>query len=213
LSATADLTALLSNAEMRREETHKDEWLDYYMAIKNRALEVIEDLEQTQQPTFSGKVEDWPEFRSVWMELLAEHPESVQVQYLRKSIPANDARHIAGVKTMGEAWRRLEDVYGNLQLNIITVKTNLESFMPKAVERYKKIREVYEAVEKAVTQLSNLGALHYLKEDFSLMNRIVLKLAEEEQTQYHEYITSDDVMTDVSSTWDMFWGWMEKIHI
>ena len=44
MSATADLTALLSNAEMRREETHKDEWLDYYMAIKNRALEVIEDL-------------------------------------------------------------------------------------------------------------------------------------------------------------------------
>ena len=84
---------------------------------------------------------------------------------------------------MGEAWKRLENVYGNLQLNIITVKTNLESFMPKAVERYKKIREVYEAVEKAVTQLSNLGALHYLKEDFSLMNRIVLKLAEEEQTQ------------------------------
>ena len=169
-------------------------------------------MKKLDPPTFSGKVEDWPEFRSVWKELLAGHPDSVQVQYLRKSIPANDARRIAGVKTMGEAWKRLEDVHGNLQLNIITVKTNLETFMPKAVERYKKVQEVYEAVEKAVTQLSNLGALHYLKEDFSLMNRIVLKLSEEDQTQYSEYISSDEMMMDMSSTWDKFWLWMEKIH-
>ena len=48
-NATAELTALHNNAEARKEERHKDEWIDYYLEIKGRALDVIEDLEEAQQ--------------------------------------------------------------------------------------------------------------------------------------------------------------------
>ena len=84
-------------------------------------------MEKLKPPVFSGQVEDWPEFRSVWRDMLSNHPESIQVQYIKSNIPTNDARRIAGVKTMEEVWKRLEKVYGDTQLNIVTVKTNLEN--------------------------------------------------------------------------------------
>ena len=70
-------------------------------------------LERLKPPTFSGKVEDWPEFRSVWKDLLSDYPESVQVQHLKSNIPSADAKRVVGVKSMDEMWRRLEKVYGD----------------------------------------------------------------------------------------------------
>ena len=67
-------------------------------------------LERLKPPTFSGKIEDWPEFRSVWKDLLSDYPESVQVQHLKSNIPAADAKRVIGVKTMKEMWERLEKV-------------------------------------------------------------------------------------------------------
>ena len=133
-------------------------------------------LERLKPPVFSGKIEDWSEFGSVWIDLLSDHPESVQVQHLKANIPAADAKRVVGVKTMVEMWPRLEKVYGDKDLNIITVKSNLENFKPKSNQDFKKVQEVYEAIESAVTQLENLDALHYLKDDFGLMNQLVMKL-------------------------------------
>ena len=56
------------------------------------------------------------------------------------------------------------------------MKSNLENFKPKSNQDFKKVQEVYEAIESDVTQLENLDALHYLKDDFGLMNQLVMKL-------------------------------------
>ena len=141
-------------------------------------------IERLKPPKFSGKIEDWPDFRSVWNDLIADYPESVQVQHLKENLPEVDAKRIAGVKSMAEIWRRLEKVYGDKELNIITVKTNLENFIPKATQDHKRILEVFETIETAVTQLGNLGALQYLKDDFGLMSKLVMKLPSADQRQY-----------------------------
>ena len=169
-------------------------------------------MKKLEPPVFSGKVEDWPEFRCVWKELLADHPESVQVQHFRANIPVADAKRVTGVRTMAEMWRRLEKVYGDTDLNIITVKTNLENFVPKASQDYKRILEVYEAIETAVTQLQNLNALQYLKDDFGLMSKLILKLPAADQRQYTQYVTSDSAKADASTRWEKFWRWMGKLH-
>ena len=92
-------------------------------------------MERLKAPSFSGKVQDWPEFRSIWKELLSDYPERVQVQHLRDNVPEADKRRIAGVTTMAEVWKRLDKVYGDTKLNIMTVKQNLENFSPRAVGR------------------------------------------------------------------------------
>ena len=169
-------------------------------------------IERLKPPSFSGKIEDWPEFRAVWKDLMAACPESIQVQHLKANLPAVDAKRVTGINNMAEMWKRLERVYGDTDLNIITVKTNLENFVPKATIDYKRILEVFEAIETAATQLRNLNALQYLKEDFSLMSKLILKLPATDQKNYSQYITSDAVKTDPSSRWDKFWRWIENLH-
>ena len=148
----------------------------------------------------------------MWKDLLSDYPESVQVQHMKANIPAPDAKRVVGVKTMEEMWRRLEKVYGDKDLNIITLKTNLEKLVPKANVNHKKILEVYEAIESAVTQLGNLDALHYLRDDFGLMNQLVMKLPLADQRQYNQYTASNEYTLDASSRWEKFWKFMERIH-
>ena len=83
----------------------------------------------------------------------------------------------------------------------------LESFVSKAAQDHKRILEVYEAIETAAaTKLQNLGTLHYLQVDFSLVNKIVMKLPVPKQTKYTDYITSEAVKTSPSTRWDEFWN-------
>ena len=91
---------------------------------------------------------------------------------------------------MDEVWKKLERVYGDTELNIVTVKSNLESLVPKVVVDHERIQEVYEAVGSSIAQLEHLNALQYLKDYFGLMNKIVLKLPVSDQVKYSEYITS-----------------------
>ena len=152
-------------------------------------------------PTFSGKIEEWPEFKSVWKELLSGYPDNIQTQHFKTHIPALDAKRVVGVKTMAEMWRRLDKVYGDVELNILTVKNNLENFTPKASADHKRILEVFKCIESAVTQLDNLGALQYLKDDFGLMSKLVLKLPAADQRQYSQYVTSSAARADPRSRW------------
>ena len=62
-------------------------------------------LEKLKAPTFSGKIEDWPEFRSVWKDLMNGYPESIQIQHLKSNLPATDAKRVAGVKNMDRIFR------------------------------------------------------------------------------------------------------------
>ena len=169
-------------------------------------------MEKVKPPTFTGKVEDWPEFRSVWNDLCSDMPESIQVQQVKTHIPPADMKRVAAVKTMKEIWERLERIYEDKELNIVTVKSNLEAFKPRNAPDHQRIQDVFEAVEKAVTQLKNLEALNYLKDDFSLINKIVLKLPEAERRRYSDYMTSVSVELDTTCKWDKFWVWLKSRH-
>ena len=169
-------------------------------------------MELLKSPTFSGKVDDFPEFRSFWRELVLSYPENVQVKHVRANIPVADQRRIAGIRTMAEIWKHLEKVYGDTKLNILTVKQNLEGFAPKSTENCKRVLEVFEAIETAVTQLTNLGALQYIKSDFGLMAKLIAKLPLDDQKRYDKYVTSDTVFFYPSSDWDKFWTLMECLH-
>ena len=141
-------------------------------------------MKKLDPPTFSGKVEEWPEFRSVWKDLMSDLPDSIQIQHFKANIPAGDQKRAFAIKTMKDMWTRLEKVYGDTDLNIITVKSNLETFNPKSIQDFRRIMEVFEAIETAVNQLKNLNALQYLRDDFGLMNKLILKLPLSSQTLY-----------------------------
>ena len=77
--------------------------------------------------SFSGRVEDWPEFRRDWLARYGSLREDVQIQYLKPALPQKDHANIAAVTTMTDCWTRLEKTFGDRTLNIVTVKNNVRS--------------------------------------------------------------------------------------
>ena len=167
-------------------------------------------LEPLKPPMFSGRLEDWCEFCSIWKNLFVEVPEKIQVHYFKKSIPPKDLKHVKGVMSMKDLWARLDAVYGNIELNVLTIKSKLEGLHLKASLDHEKMIELYHAVEYAVTHLVNIGALDYLHEDFRLINRLVMKLPLIEQNHYSVHVTSNPIATDKSSSWEKFWQWLKN---
>jgi hypothetical protein len=100
--------------------------------------------------SFSGGVEDWPEFRRDWLARYGNLREDVQIQYLKPALPQKDHAKIAAVTTMTECWTRLEKTYGDRTLNIVTVKNNLRSCQPKGAQRWEKVSDLHEQIKKAV---------------------------------------------------------------
>ena len=65
-------------------------------------------IEKLKIPTFSGKLEEWPEFRATFVDMMENVPESAKLQYLKSNLPAKDVSQISGLTTLAEAWERLE---------------------------------------------------------------------------------------------------------
>ena len=78
---------------------------------------------------------------------------------------------------MSEYWKRLEKTYGDRTLNIVTVKNNLQAHEPKWSQRWEKVTDLHEVVEKAISHLKVLEAVNSLNDDFELVSSLVAKLA------------------------------------
>ena len=169
-------------------------------------------IEKLKLPTFSGKLEEWPEFRAIFVDMMENVRGSAKLQYLRANIPAKDVSQIAGLTTLAEAWERLERTYGNVQLNIITVKGNLERYVPSSGQDHKKVIDVFEAVERSITQLTRLGSADHIKGDLSLIHKLVSKLPKIVQGQYADYLSSPIVSASVAPDWTKFWEWFQGAY-
>ncbi len=72
---------------------------------------------------FSGQVEDFPKFKRNWLARFGHLENDTQLQYLKPSLPPKDQSKVSAVTTVVKCWRRLGRVYGDRQINIVTVKT------------------------------------------------------------------------------------------
>ena len=160
--------------------------------------------------SFSGRVEDWPEFRRDWLARYGNLREDVQIQYLKPALPQKDQAKVATVTSMADCWTRLEKTYGDRTLNIVTVKNNLRSCQPKGGQRWEKVSDLPEQIEKAVMQLRVLNAEASLAEDFELVSALVSKLAVDYQEDWDKYcISSSDQSLSI---WTRFWSWLDEVN-
>ena len=144
-------------------------------------------LPRLPELSFSGKVEDWPDFRRKWTARYGSVSKDVQVQYLKQSLPAKDKAKVTAIMDIDECWKILERTYGDRQLNIVTVKKALTGFVVKGKEPWEKILSLHGHVEVAIAQLEVLGAKSTLQEDFELVSMLVGKLATETKYDWNRF--------------------------
>ena len=169
-------------------------------------------VEPLNPPRFSGKLEDWSDFRNMWDGLYSDYPEKVQVLYFKESIPPSDRNRVAGVSSMSELWNRLDSIYGDKTLNITSIKSKLESLALESTLEHDQVIEVYQAVERAVTQLESIGAVEYMNNDLALINNLLMKLPYVDRRQYADHLINSEGVTNPHTRWETFWSWLRKKH-
>ena len=92
----------------------------------------------------------------------------------------------------------------------MTVKNNLRKYQPKGVERWEKLIDLHEQIEKAVKQLRVLNAEASLHDDFELVSALVGKLTPLYQEEWDKYsVENDDQST---ALWPRFWSWLDGVN-
>ena len=102
-------------------------------------------------PKFTGDVMNFPEWKQKFEAIMAtqELDDQITLIYLQMSIPKEYEHLLSGVKTMLEAWSRLENRFGDAQQRILAIYNNLVNVVLKGRD-FEKIEALYFDVEHAV---------------------------------------------------------------
>ena len=117
-------------------------------------------LERIKLSPFSGSVEDWPEFKRVFRDLVASarYTDSCYLQQLRAQIPAVACSLIAGVTSVSEAWELLDERYGDMRIGILTVQKRLTHLSLRRGPNHEQLEELVVEVRRASATLTAVGA-------------------------------------------------------
>ena len=105
-------------------------------------------------------------------------------------------------------------MYGNPQLNLITIKTNLENFIPKGQHKYERVIQLYEEVEKGMDQLRVINATHTIAEDFQLVAALVGKLPLDYQEEWDKAVIGSEELGAGSPVplWSQFDMFLKEVY-
>ena len=169
-------------------------------------------LERIRLPNFSGKPEDWAEFRREFLDLVESDqlPASIHISHLKKSLPREAKLLIDGITDSKEAWSHLNKQYGDKTLAIINTKAILLSHDAGNGTPDQQVDSLLQAVRRAISCLRTVGAEHTLFSDFSLVGQLLAKIPQAVQDRWHFHSTSSEFVSDPEDTGPRFIAWLER---
>ena len=124
-------------------------------------------VEKVRLPTFSGRQTDFSEFRSQFRELCQgeRYTPVLEMAQLRLKLPKDALAAIIGLQCPEEAWKRLEELYGNRELSILSALKRIREFKTAKQAPHEQVIELAGAVQRCQTELKNVKALDELLND------------------------------------------------
>jgi len=121
-------------------------------------------LPRIQLPEFSGRFEDWPQFRDLFWSIVVQEPslsKAEKMHYLKTSVKGNADQLIRSLPATEEnferAWTVLSDHFENKRLLIrsyLTAFTSLSQMKPESVS---DLRRIFHGAVTAVGALEGIG--------------------------------------------------------
>ena len=135
-------------------------------------------VEKVKLPTFTGKQEDFAEFKSQFRELCRgeRYTPILEMAQLRQKLPKEALAAISGLQCPELAWVRMEEVYGNREMSILSALKTLRDFRATKSAAHEQVIELAMAVQKCVTELSNVDAVVELVSDRESIACLLLAL-------------------------------------
>ena len=151
-------------------------------------------IEKVKLPTFSGKQEDFAEFRAQFRELCRgeRYTPVLEMAQLKIKLPKEALTSIAGLKCPEMAWARMEEVYGNREISIMSALKNLREFRTSKSASHEQVIELASAVQKCITELTNVAAQQDFLGDREAIACVVQALPPSVRDKWYDRSVPDD---------------------
>ena len=166
-------------------------------------------LERVKLPQFSGSVEDYGEFKSQFRELCSgeNYTSVIELAQLRTKLPRDAASLLVGLVSPEAAWARLDETYGNVDLQVLAALKRLRSFKPSKSAVQGQVVELAVAVQRCLTVLRALSREHEFLSDRETLAEVIDALpVDSQQRWYHRRRTRGETQSEKGAS---FLLWLE----
>ena len=165
-------------------------------------------VEKVKLPTFTGRQEDFSEFRNQFRELCAgeRYTPILEMAQMKLKLPKEALSAISGLQCPEEAWKRLEELYGNRELSILTAIKNLREFRTAKTTAHEQTIDIAMATQKCLTELKNIDAVGDLLGDRESIACILMALPQTVRDKWYDI----DVPEETRAKGDFLIKWLEK---
>ena len=109
-------------------------------------------------------------------------------------LPRDALATIAGLQCPELAWKRLEEMYGNRELSILSALKNIREFKSSKSAAHEQVIELAMAVQKCHTELKNIDAVNELLGDRESLACIVQALPANIRDKWYDRKAPDDTL-------------------
>ncbi|XP_071577159.1 uncharacterized protein [Temnothorax nylanderi] len=121
-------------------------------------------LPRIQLPSFTGRYEDWPSFRDLFVSLIGRDGAVTDVEklhYLKACLKGEAEQLVKNIPTtaenFGRAWIALQEFYENKRLLVRSIYSTFTSFAKMKGESASDLRKLYHRVTSTVGALEGIG--------------------------------------------------------
>ena len=159
-------------------------------------------------PQFSGKQEEFAEFRGQFHELCKGegYTAILEMAQVKTKLPREALTAIAGLQDPETGWSRLEELYGNRELSILSALKCIHKFKSSKAPVYEQVIDLASAVQRCCTELGNIGAMNELLSDHEALACIIQALPQASQDKWYD----KDIPDDTYKKGEVLLEWLEK---
>ena len=156
---------------------------------------------------FSGKQEEFSEFKTQFRELCQgeRYTPVLELAQMKLKLPREALAAISGLRCPDEAWLRLEELYGNRELSIMSALKTLRDFKTTKSAPHEQVIELAMTVQKCKTELSNVDAIHEMTGDRESIACIVHALPQTIRDKWYDW----EVPSDTTKKGEYLMTWLE----
>ena len=151
-------------------------------------------LERVKLPFFTGKIEEYAEFKLQFKELCGgeRYPGIIELTQLRQKLPKEAVAALAGLTNPADAWERLDELYGNREAGILSAVRQLRALKSGKAAPCDQIIDLARAVQRCRTLLHSMDATQEFQNDRETTASIVDKLPAAAQERWFQRRPSPD---------------------
>ena len=145
-------------------------------------------VEKVRLPNFSGRVEEYADFKQQFQQLCAGEKYSpvIELAQLRHKLPKEGLAAIVGLRSLDTVWSRLDEAFGNREMSILTTMRKLRNFKTSKARPADQILELCNAVQQCRTVLEGLDALGVFLSDRETVATVVHSLPSHAQERWYQ---------------------------